>query len=68
MNQAKQKNQERAWQRILKQKDWGKKFNLLLQYGKKYGQTTNRHGNVNGAGNAPTSKRNTKKSKDTSKV
>ena len=34
-------NQEKDWQRILKQKDWGKKFNLLLEYGKKYGPEIN---------------------------
>jgi len=34
-------NQGKAWQRILKQKDWGKKFNLLLEYGKKYGPEIN---------------------------
>jgi len=41
MNQAKQTNQERAWQRILKEEDWGKKFNLLLEYANKYGQEIN---------------------------
>jgi len=52
-------NQEKDWQRILKQKDWGKKFNLLLEYGKKYGPRET---------NGDVSKRNNKESKDTSKV
>jgi len=33
--------EQKAWQRLLKENDWGEKFNLLIEYAHKYGPEIN---------------------------
>jgi hypothetical protein len=54
---------QRAWKKVLKEKDWGEKFSLLIKLAHANSNNfAHKYGKINGEGIQQVSKRNAKKS------